>query len=152
MADNFQRTGSISNSHVGRDFEDAAVRVLAASGITVSKNFPVNIGIGKTLKRHKFDLGSDSPPILVECKSHRWTTGGNVPSAKLTVWNEAMYYFHCAPPKYRKVMLVLHDERETTGETLASYYVRTHGHLVPEDVEIWEFDEASGRVEVICDA
>jgi hypothetical protein len=25
-----------------------------------------------------------------------------VPSAKLTVWNEAMYYFHVAPAQYKR--------------------------------------------------
>ena len=27
-----------------------------------------------------------------------------MPSAKMTVWNEAMYYFHIAPKQYRKIM------------------------------------------------
>jgi len=79
----------------------------------------------------------------VECKSHRWTAGGNVPSAKLTVWNEAMYYFHVSPPEYRKIMFVLRDLRQSKGESLAHYYLRTYGHLVPQCVEFWEFDESS---------
>jgi hypothetical protein len=87
---------------------------------------------------HRFDLGSENPPVLVECKSHTWTQGGNMPSAKMTVWNEAMYYFHVAPAIYRKIFFVLkHSRRE---QSLASYYLKTHGHLVPEGVELWEFD------------
>ena len=62
-----------------------------------------------------------------------------MPSAKMTVWNEAMYYFHVAPPEYRKIMFVLKHERRE--QSLASYYIHTHGHLVPDGVEIWEFDE-----------
>lgn len=88
----------------------------------------------------EFDLGSSSPPVLVECKSHRWTSGGNVPSAKITVWNEAMYYFHLAPPEYRKIMFVLRDYSDKRKETLAQYYIRNHGHLIPDDVEIVEFN------------
>ncbi|MDP1171867.1 hypothetical protein Q6304_29435, partial [Klebsiella pneumoniae] len=61
-----------------------------------------------------------------------------MPSAKITVWNEAMYYFHLAPADFRKIMFVLkHYRREMS---LASYYLQTHAHMVPEGVEIWEFD------------
>jgi hypothetical protein len=149
MADNFQRIGSISNAHVGRDFEAAAKSILAAAGIAVEENHPVQVGVGDRKKLHSFDLGSDDPPVIVECKSHRWTSGDNVPSAKVTVWNEAMYYFHCAPRHYRKVFFVLRDMRKRNGETLASYYLRTYGHLVPDDVEIWELDQDTGECEIV---
>ena len=152
MADNFQRTGSISNAHVGRDFERIARTTLAEAGIPVSADFAAPVGIGSRTKIHKFDLGSEDPPVLVECKSHRWTSGNNVPSAKITVWNEAMYYFHCAPPKYRKILFVLRDERKSNGETLSSYYIRTYAHLIPEGVEIWEYDDASASYEIVCGA
>ncbi len=150
MADNFQRIGSISNAHVGRDFESAAMQVLASKGIHVRANFVVSVGVSETRKQHSFDLGSEVPPVLVECKSHRWASGSNVPSAKLTVWNEAMYYFHCAPSDYRKILFVLRDIRPSNGESLAEYYIRTYSHLIPTDVEIWEFDSDSGECEVVC--
>ena len=38
-----------------------------------------------------------------------------------------MYYFQCAPNKYRKILFVLKDERNSTGESLADYYVRAYG-------------------------
>jgi hypothetical protein len=57
MENNFQRLGSISNTHVGREFEEAARLFFAV------------------------DLGSDDSPILVECKSFTWTSGGNSQSA-----------------------------------------------------------------------
>jgi hypothetical protein len=39
--------------------------------------------------------------------------GGNMTSAKMTVWNEAMYYFHVAPSSYRKIFFILkHYRRE----------------------------------------
>ena len=68
--DNFQRVGSISNSHVGRDFEDAATAALMDADIHVSRDFEVEVGIATVRKPRKFDLGSNSPPVLVECKSH----------------------------------------------------------------------------------
>lgn len=93
-------------------------------------------------KNHVFDLGCSSRKWVVECKSHRWTTGHNVPSAKLTVWNEAIFYFCAAPLDYKKVLFVLRDLRRGSGESLATYYLRTYEHLVPEGVEIWEYDES----------
>jgi hypothetical protein len=140
----FQRVGAVSNSHVGAAFEDVAARQFERCGITLRANFPVEIGLnGK--KQHCFDLGSSRPRILVECKSHRWTKGDKVPSAKMTVWNEAMFYFHLAPASFRKVMFVLRDLRKSDGESLLAYYLRTYWHLIPKGVEFLEFDEKTGR-------
>lgn len=140
----FQRVGSKSNAHVGHEFELAAQRFFALQGVHLQLSHPVDVGIGLTKKTHYFDLGCSSQKWLVECKSHRWTAGHNVPSAKLTVWNEAMYYFHAAPPDYKKVLFVLKDLRRGTGESLTNYYLRTYGHLIPSGVELWEFDESTG--------
>ena len=149
MYNNFQRKGAVSNAHVGREFEEIAKLILEEQGINVKSNFHVKIRIGKNKKAHQFDLGSNDPPVIVECKSHRWTSGANVPSAKMTVWNEAMYFFVCAPKIYRKILFVLRDLRKTTNETLAEYYIRTYRHLIPDGVEIWEFDESTSKVNVI---
>jgi len=96
-------------------------------------------------KEHAFDLGSKKQKIIVECKSHRWTSGDNVPSAKMTVWNEAMYYFSMAPKEYRKIMFVLKDMSKKRKQTIAEYYLHTYNHLVPNDVEFWEYDEATKK-------
>ena len=56
-----------------------------------------------------------------------------------------MYYFHLAPSRFRKVLFVLRDLSEKRDETLAAYYVRSYGHLIPKDVEILEYDEESGE-------
>jgi len=138
----FQRIGSISNSQVGKDFELVAQKFFALSGCNLERGVEVDIGVGRNnKKKHEFDLGCTTQKILVECKSHRWTAGHNIPSAKLTVWNEAMYYFFVAPLEYRKILFVLRDLRQGTGESLAKYYLRTYIHLIPEGVEIWEYDE-----------
>lgn len=141
LVNNFQRVGSVSNAHVGRDFETEAQRYFQDKrGISLQKDYPVEIGVpGKDKKEKRFDLGSDDPPVLVECKSHRWTTGGNVPSAKMHIWNEVMYHFSLAPAHYEKILFVLRDYSEKRGETLADYYRRIYGHLIPDDVEIVEY-------------
>jgi len=137
-----QRIGSKSNAHVGREFELEAQKYFSKEGIDLEVNLKVSIGVGEIKKDHAFDLGSDIRKILVECKSHKWTApSDNVPSAKLTVWNEAMYYFRVSPSGYRKIMFVLRDYSVKRNESLAEYYIRTYRHLIPSDVEIWEFDE-----------
>jgi hypothetical protein len=146
-AANFQRAGSISNAHAGSDFEQIAARKLLEADVPVKPNIPVDVGVGATKKAHRFDLGSEAPPVIVECKSHTWTSGGNMPSAKITVWNEAMYYFSLAPTHFRKIFFVLKDVRRQ--ESLAEYYVRLYRHLIPTDVEIWEYCAATDQVVVI---
>jgi hypothetical protein len=146
---NFQRIGSASNTQVGMDFEQLAVLSLAAAGIVVHPRFAVPVGVGAAKKDHLFDFGSAEPPVLVECKCHRWTTGDNAPSAKLTVWNEAMYYFAVAPAGYRRILLVLRDYSVGRKQTLAEHYLSRYRHLVPAGVEVWEFDEADRTCRVL---
>ena len=140
----FQRVGSQSNAHVGRAFEKVAQEFFAMQGIPLLPGHRVPIGVGSEKKLHGFDLGCDYQRVLVECKSHRWTAGANIPSAKMTVWNEAMLYFMLAPTGYRKIMFVLRHSCERRDTTLASHYLKNYKHLVPDDVEFWEYDELMG--------
>jgi hypothetical protein len=137
-ANNFQRQGAPSNAQVGSVFEEKARTYFQMQGIELRRKFEAPVGVGDSKKIHRFDLGSETPPVLVECKSHTWTQGGNMPSAKMTVWNEAMYYFFLAPRHFRKIMFVMKHHRR--DESLAAYYLRIHGHLVPDDIEFWEYD------------
>ncbi len=147
MKNNFQRIGSKSNAQVGNDFEKLAKGVLEKKfNCSFSCNYSIEIGLSKK-KKHNFDLGNDN--ILVECKSHKWTSGDNVPSAKLTVWNEAMYYFMLSPKGYRKIFFVLKDFNQKKQETLAEYYTRTYFHLIPDDVEIWEYDKKKSIIKKV---
>jgi hypothetical protein len=139
----FQRVGAHSNTQAGKDFELAAQAFFLSEGWSLDRDIKIPVGVEALKKNHAFDLGCLKQKIIVECKSHTWTSGGNVPSAKLTVWNEAMYYFLAAPAGYRKIMFVLRDLSEKRGETLAEYYLRTYRHLVPSDVEFWEYNESN---------
>lgn len=142
-----QRVGAISNAHVGREFESRARAFFAGQGVALQARHKVKIGVGAVKKLHEFDLGCDEQKIVVECKSHRWTATANIPSAKLTVWNEAMYYFSLTPQDYRKVMFVLRDVCGRRSLSLASHYLRNHAHMIPDDVEFWEFDEQTGNAD-----
>lgn len=141
----FQRIGTHSNSHVGRDFEIETQKFFHKQGLELSLKVKVPVGIEGKTKHHAFDLGCEHQKVIVECKSHRWTSGDNVPSAKMTVWNEAMFYFVAAPREYRKIMFVLRDFSVKKKETLAEYYLRTYQHLVPDGVEFWEYDESTEK-------
>lgn len=143
MSKPFQRIGSKSNAQVGRDFEGVAKSFFHEEGLSLDLDIKIPVGIGLIKKDHAFDLGCLEQKVIVECKSHKWTSGENVPSAKLTVWNEAMYYFMVSPKGFRKIMFVLRDYSEKRKETLAEYYLRTYKHLVPSDVEFWEYNETN---------
>ena len=146
MENSYQRSGVTSNAHAGKQFELQAKALFLKRGIRLDSNFRLRIGVSHKKKLHAFDLGSASDSVIVECKSHTWTGGDNVPSAKLAVWNEAMYYFHCAPRGYKKILFVLRSVRKKSGESLASYYVKQYGHLIPSDVEIWEYNPDNEEV------
>lgn len=141
---NFQRAGAISNTHAGREFQAAVMFFLAKRGVMLRPEYGLPIGF-KEKKVHKFDLGSDSPPTIVECKSYTWTSGGNSPSAKLRSLNESMLHFAVAPAGYRKILFMMRHLRGS--ESLATLYVRTQGHLIAHDVEVWELDQESGTGE-----
>ncbi len=137
---NFQREGSTSNSHVGRAFEERARKVLAEHGLRLELGHRVPCGLGPVRKNHAFDLGSGNPKVIVECKSHTWTSGGYVPSAKMKNWAEAMFYFHMAPSDYRKIFVVERSVRPGRPESLLAYFLRTQAHMIPPDVEFRELN------------
>jgi hypothetical protein len=137
MVNNFQRIGSVSNAHAGREFEEVARLFFAETGTALQSGFSAPVG-HKIKKLHKFDLGSENPPILVECKSYTWTSGGNSPSAKIRALNEVMLLFSLAPRRYRKILFILKHLRKDVS--LAAHYIKTQGHLIGPNIEIWEFD------------
>jgi hypothetical protein len=143
---NFQRVGAISNTHAGREFEEAAQLFFEQTGISLTREFVAPVGF-KIKKSHKFDLGSEAPPILVECKSYTWTVGGNSPSAKIRGLNEVMLLFSVAPAHYRKVLFLLKHLRRNVS--LATHYIQTQGHLIGPGIEIWEFDLNDKKAEQI---
>lgn len=146
VENNFQRVGALNNTQVGRDFEEAARLFFAETGIALQSSFSEKVG-HRIKKSHKFDLGSKEPPILVECKSYTWTSGGNSPSAKIRGLNEVMLLFSLAPKRYRKILFVLKHLRKDVS--LATHYIKTQGHLIGPDIEIWEFDLEKNHAEQV---
>ena len=142
---NFQRKGATDNTTVGRRFEKKVERCLVKSGFKPVAGFPLAIGTGAVKKNHRFDFGDESNKTIIECKAHTWTESGNVPSAKMTTWDQAMYFFFLASNGYRKMLVVQLDRNTRRNQTLGEYYINTKPHLIPSGVEIWEYNEKSGK-------
>ncbi|WP_432472359.1 hypothetical protein [Amphritea sp. HPY] len=145
---NHQRKNATSNTAVGAEFEELVHSHLKKSFRSLRRPFWLPIGyLGQ--KQHKFDLGCKNEKVIVECKSHTWTEGGNVPSAKITTWDQAMLYFFLAPRSYKKIFVVKRDLNPRTNESLTDYYIRTHFHVIPDEVEFWEVDEERDSLEQV---
>ncbi|MFH1546703.1 MAG: hypothetical protein ABIE14_04985 [Patescibacteria group bacterium] len=149
---NHQRIGSQNNAAVGRDFEDKIHDYFLSKDkewSDLKKQLSIEIGVSSFKKEHKFDLGSRKKKIIIECKSGKWTKSLNVPSAKMSVWNEAMYYFHLAPKSYKKYFVVLKDFNKKKKITLVQYYIRRYEHMIPKGVNIFEYDEHNNNLEKV---
>ena len=148
---NYQRKGATSNSAVGKDFELKAQKYFKDKrNIELERSYRLDIGLaGNKPKKRRFDLGSKDAKRIVECKSHTWTAGNNVPSAKMTTWNLEMYYFHLAPHDYKCIFFCKKDFNTKRQETLANYYIKTYSHLIPSNVAIWEYCEETDDVKVL---
>jgi hypothetical protein len=131
------------NKEKGDRFRDRVREYFLNKGNTLDPEFKVEIGFGNLRKEHSFDLGNKE--MLVECKNYEWTSGGKAPSAKLSNINESMLIFKATNVKYRKLIFMskTRKNQKRISETLVEYYIRQCRHLIPSDVEIWEFDETN---------
>jgi hypothetical protein len=136
IENNFQRIGAKNNTEVGREFQTKARRYFASQGIVLEPN--VKVSVGSPPAPRLFSLGSHEPPILVMCKSLKWTGTENTPSAKIKTLNTVAMLFGLCDPRYRRIIFMLKDLRK--GESLARYFVRTQGNLIGPGVEVWDFD------------
>lgn len=134
----------VGNRNKGDAFAKAVGEFLRRQGYDVEPEYAVEVGLNSKRKKwHRFDFGNHQ--LVVECKHYEWTKGGNNPSAKISTLNEAMMYFHSTPSSFRKMVFVSATAKKGTRnpETFAEYYMRLHGHFVPDDVEFYELDAAT---------
>jgi hypothetical protein len=146
---NHQRKGVKSNAHAGKQFERQVGRHFKNTGLELDENFRVSIGINGSPKPHRYDLGSLKENLVVECKSHRWTSSDKIPVAKMTTWNEVMLLFHGTPKRFKKILVVLRDYSKKRKITLGQYYLKINGHLIPKGVQIWEYDVKKDQMLVL---
>lgn len=54
------------NPRLGAEFETAVRELFGRQGINLEKDFTIDLGAANLQRPRKFDLGSRSPPIIVE--------------------------------------------------------------------------------------
>jgi hypothetical protein len=113
-------------------------------GLDLQGQSAVEIGLDRIKKLKRFDLGSEKPAIIVECKAYAWRQKG-VPNAKNNNLTEALLELAVAPKHYRRTLFIARDLRK--GISLASNYIACYGHLIHPSVEIWELDVETGKAE-----
>lgn len=134
------RSQNSLNPKKGADFEK---RVREA----ISKRFGVafekrSVKIGNPPKEHAFNLVSGDGKYIIECKCHSWTKSKNIPSAKMSILNEAVFYLsHISKNKHR-FLIIKKDFSEEKQKTFAEYYFYINRHLL-DGVRIFEFDEGA---------
>ena len=130
----------MNNTEKGKAFARRVGEYLRRSGPVVEREYAVDIGFGtRRRESHHFDFGNGS--LLVECKHINFVASGNPPSATIATLNEAILYFLAAPPSYGRKRLVLAKTKKLGVQhpnTLAEFYVRLRGHLIPSDIEVWK--------------
>ena len=135
------------NPRIGREFQ-----------VKVKQWFETNVGLrfelehpilmGNPTKPHKFDIADKSENIVIECKAYTYTRTGNIPSAKLTTLNEAIFYFSFLPAQTEKILVMAYAVHPKRRESLAEYYIRINGHLLG-DVKVWEFNTDTYEMRMI---
>lgn len=131
----------MNNKERGEQFAQLVREYLSNGGFLLKPEYVMSVGLSNHRKKnHHFDFGNDQ--LLVECKNYDWTSSGNNPSAKISTLNEAMFYFFSVSQPCRKMLFLPKTEKKgkRQPETFAEYYVRLHGHFIPDDVEIWELN------------
>ena len=93
------------NTAKGRDFQHL-VRGISEVYFHTPFDLEVPFSIGIPPKSHRFDCASQDRKIVIECKCHSWTAGGNVPSAKMTTINEAAFYMSFLPKDIRRIIVI----------------------------------------------
>ena len=132
----------MSNKKQGEEFTKLVKEYLEnIDNISLNNEYQIEVGLNSIYKKsHKYDLGNEN--IIVECKCYNWEKSGENPSGKIATLNEAMLYFHATTKSYKKKLFLKKTEKNNKkiSETFAEYYVRLYNHLIPDDVEVWEFD------------
>jgi hypothetical protein len=85
---------------------------------------------------HEFDLVSEDETIVGECKSYKWTEGGNYPQGKVSTANEAVFYL--SRVNAREKFLIFKEDASLRGKSLPEVYVSRSNGLM-DDVEVYKY-------------
>lgn len=107
----------------------------------------IEFPLGTPPKLHPFDIVSRSRSVVCECKAYTWTSGGNVPSAKITHLREAVGYLNQLPGEVIRILAVQRATHVRQRDTLGEYFVRLNATMIGEVVVV-ESDSASALREL----
>ena len=93
-------------------------------------------------KLKSFDIVNKSKKIVGDVKNYRITSGGNRPSAKISILNEYCWFMQMVekynqPERWRKLFVIGEDKR------MVRDYVRCHDAWL-DDIEIYYFSGKTG--------
>lgn len=136
------------NYSKGKDFQIILQKVLSNHfGVEFEMERPFLIG--NPAKEHRFDLVSTDSKIIVEVKNYTWTESGLIPSAKISILNETVFFLQHTPKDHTKILLMRSVKHPKKNETLAQHYVGRYGHLL-NGVKVMEYNQDIGElIEVV---
>ena len=91
--------------------------------------------------RHKFDIVSIDREIVIECKSHTWTKGGNYPSAKVA--DALVAAEHLKGHSAKRKLLVFQDDT-MRGKSLVETFMRRNREKL-HGIEVWVYADGNFR-------
>lgn len=137
----------MSNTKSGADFQ-IQVKNWFQQTYGIKFELEKKIAIGYPAKDHRFDIVDEFGKIAIECKKYTWTETGNMPSAKISIVNEAAFYLSFLPDTYDKYIVMLYSRHIKRNETLAEYYYRINRHLLG-NIKVAEFNPNTNDLRII---
>jgi len=131
-------------AELSRPFVDAAAEA-GSHFFSVGLRTVIPIAIGSPPRLHSFDLASEDLSVVGECRNITWTESGVAPIGELSQVSEAVLCLSGAGKAQTRFIVLRRSVCGPSGESLAEFYMRTHGHLLGP-VRLLELDVDSGRL------
>ena len=111
---NFQRIGSESNAQAGSDFEETARAFFQTQGISLTKNFPIEVGVAGAKEGTKIRPREPGPANHCGMQIKQVDTRREHTQRQGDRVERSHVLLDLAPEEYRKIFFVLKDTRSTT--------------------------------------
>ena len=126
----------VSNAQKGLEFERIAKKYFEEKHKVKFKKTKIKIGFNGG-KLREVDLVNEELKIIIECKNFRYTSGNNVPSAKISDFIKEVYKLYIAPEEYKKIICISKSYNKK-GISLKNYILDKYYDFIPETIEVIE--------------
>ena len=126
----------MSNYETGRSFEIKAKQYFEEKYQVKFKKGKIRTGFNGG-KDREFDLLNHELNIIIECKNFTFTSGKNIPSAKISDFLKEVYKLYISPSKYKKIMCIARHVNDK-GVSLKEYILDKYYDFIPDNIEIIE--------------